>query len=155
MNRSEKALAHFSEGFSCSQSVLIAFAEDFGLERELALRVAGAFGGGMGRSAQTCGAATGALIALGLKHGKIQAEDNATREKCYALAAEFLQKFKAQNNGLSCPELLGFDIGTPEGRVQAQQTQRSATLCPHLVRSAVVLMEQVLESADATKPSED
>ncbi|MBN2003548.1 MAG: C_GCAxxG_C_C family protein [Anaerolineae bacterium] len=155
MNRSEKALAYFSEGFSCSQAVLTAFAEDFGLEHELALRVAGAFGGGMGRSAQTCGAATGALMALGLKYGKTQAEDNAKREKCYALAAEFLQKFRAQNDGLSCPELLGFDIGTPEGRIQAQQTQRSATLCPNLVRSAVVLMEQILESADASRSSGD
>ncbi len=147
MNRSEKALACFSEGFNCSQSVLAAFAEENGLEREMALRVAGAFGAGMGRTAQTCGAVTGALMALGLTYGKTQAEDNATREKCYAIAADFIQKFKAQNNGLSCSELLGFDLSTPEGRAQAQQTQRSATLCPHLVRNAVVLMEQLLEDA--------
>lgn len=147
MDRIEKATACFSEGFSCSQSVLVAFAKEHDLSQELALRVAGAFGGGMGRSGQTCGAVTGALMALGLKHGKVRADDAAAGDKCYELAGKFLQRFKEQNGGLSCPELLGRDISNPEERTLAQQEQRFSTICPRLVRNAAEILEDVLNEA--------
>lgn len=69
MNQSERAVACFKEGFSCSQAVFSTFAPQLGLECELALKVAGLFGGGMGRLGEVCGAVTGALMALGLKYG--------------------------------------------------------------------------------------
>ncbi|MCX5897676.1 MAG: C-GCAxxG-C-C family protein, partial [Proteobacteria bacterium] len=56
MNCAERAADSFARGFNCSQSVLAAYAEQFGLTEELALKVAGGFGGGMGRMAETCGA---------------------------------------------------------------------------------------------------
>lgn len=56
------------EGFNCSQIVLSSFAEDLGLDSEMANKVATCFGGGMG-SGDTCGAVTGALMVLGLKYG--------------------------------------------------------------------------------------
>jgi hypothetical protein len=72
MSRIEEAVACFAEGFSCAQAVCAVYGPLYGMEREMALRAAGAFGGGMGRSGQTCGAVTGAMIVIGLKHGKIQ-----------------------------------------------------------------------------------
>ena len=69
MSRADLALSRFSAGFSCSQSVLSAFAPDLGLELDPALRVAAAFGGGMGRTGRTCGAVTSALMALGAAEG--------------------------------------------------------------------------------------
>ena len=59
------ASSRFSEGFNCSQSVLVAFAPELGLDADAALRVSAAFGGGMGRLGDTCGAVTGALMAAG------------------------------------------------------------------------------------------
>jgi len=53
MNSAERAAAFFTRGFNCSQSMLAAYAEQFGMSDELALKVAGGFGGGMGR---LCGA---------------------------------------------------------------------------------------------------
>ncbi len=55
MNKSEPALSCFKQGFSCSQSVASAYGEQFGLNRELALKVSSAFGGGMGGMAEICG----------------------------------------------------------------------------------------------------
>jgi len=39
-----------------------------GLDRETALKVAGAFGAGMARTGGTCGSVTGALMVIGLKY---------------------------------------------------------------------------------------
>ena len=65
----DRAGSAFDEGFSCSQAVLSAFAPEHGLDRETALKVATAFGGGMGHRGDTCGAVTGAFMAIGLRHG--------------------------------------------------------------------------------------
>jgi len=64
MSRSEEALALFSSGFSCSQAVCAAYAEDLGMKRSDALRVAAGFGGGIGRTGGTCGAVSGAIMVL-------------------------------------------------------------------------------------------
>lgn len=145
MNRADDAVACFEEGFSCSQAVFSAFAPQFGLERELALKVSSAFGGGMGRLGATCGAVTGAFMALGLKHGRTQADDQESKEKAYALVQQFAREFRARHGSIVCRELLGADLSTPEGREWVEQTGISATLCPRLVQSAAEIIEQILE----------
>lgn len=44
------ARANFLGGYNCAQAVLLAFAEDAGLEKNTALRLASSFGGGVGLS---------------------------------------------------------------------------------------------------------
>ena len=46
MNKSDKALELFSNNFNCSQAVLTAFAPDFGLDEQLALKFLNQFGYG-------------------------------------------------------------------------------------------------------------
>ena len=142
--RSEKAVACF-ENFNCAQSVLATCGPELGLDRESALRVAGGFGGGMGRLGEVCGAVTGAFMVAGLKHGKSQPDDdeNDTREKAYALVYEFADRFRACNGSILCRELLGCDISTPEGRAQAKEKGLFDDLCPRLVQSAVEILEQM------------
>jgi C_GCAxxG_C_C family probable redox protein len=65
MKRTEQAENYFSNHFNCSQSVLSAFASDLRLSIDNSLKVACAFGAGMGRQQHTCGAVTGALMAIG------------------------------------------------------------------------------------------
>ena len=68
---------------NCSLAILSTYAEDLGLDREVALKAAAGFGGGMGRMAGTCGAVTGALMVLGLKHGPVEADDQQGKESVY------------------------------------------------------------------------
>lgn len=145
MNRVECAISSFEEGFSCAQAVFSAFAPQFGLDRETALKVAGGFGGGMGRLGQTCGAVTGAFMAIGLHHASIQAEDLETKEQVYTLVQEFVGKFQERNGTIACNELLNCDISIPEEREQAAEEGIFATLCPKLVRDAAEIVEQILE----------
>jgi C_GCAxxG_C_C family probable redox protein len=144
MSKPDDAAGVFADGFNCAQAVLAAFAPELGLERELALRVAGAFGGGMGRMGEVCGAVTGALMAIGLRHGKYRAEGNAARDKTYALVQEFARQFRERHGALRCRELLGYDLSTPEGRQAARDSGLHDTLCPQLVRGAAEIVEGLL-----------
>ena len=144
MSKVEEAVACFEEGFSCSQAVLSAYAPQFGLERETALKVSGAFGAGMGRMGETCGAVTGAFMAIGLKHGKTHAEDEQAKERAYRLVQEFVDQFKARHGSIVCRELLGCDLSIPEQRALAQEKKLTAILCPRFVHDAAEIVEQIL-----------
>src|SRR5512147_3016764 len=130
MTNSEKACTVFDEGFNCAQAVFSAYAEQLGLDREVALKIAGAFGGGMARRGDTCGAVTGALMVIGLKHGKAEKKDDSAREKTYKLTNEFAARFRALHGSLMCRELINCDISTPEGLKRAQDGKIFKTVCP-------------------------
>ena len=144
MSRAEIALDLFRRGFSCSQAVAAAFAPELGLDREAALRLAQPFGGGIARRADWCGAITGAFLAIGLKHGRDRAEDAAARDRTYALVNEFIARFTARHGELKCRDLLGCDIGTPEGQERAEAQKLHQTRCEEFVRDAAAILEEIL-----------
>jgi C_GCAxxG_C_C family probable redox protein len=125
--------------------VLSSFGEEFGLDRELALKVAGAFGGGMARMGETCGAVTGALMVIGLKYGKTKAGDEGVREKTYEVVREFVKRFKSRHGSLLCRELLGYDLSSPGERTAASEKGLFTTLCPQFVRNAAEILEEMIE----------
>ncbi len=141
--KKETAQALFKEGFSCSQAVLAAFAADSGLGRELALKISQPFGGGIARLADWCGAVTGALMVIGLRHGRTRAEDVAARDTTYALVQEFVRRFKARRDALRCRDLLGCDIGTPAGAQEAADRGLHDNFCPGLIADAVEILEDL------------
>jgi C_GCAxxG_C_C family probable redox protein len=145
MNKIERAVSCFNDGFSCSQAVLSTYGPQFGLDPELALKVSGAFGGGMGQMGETCGAVTGAFMVIGLKYGKTRVEDEETKKRAYRLVNEFVAKFKARNGSIICKELLGCDISTPAGMKTAKEKKLFATLCPTFVHDAAEIIEEILE----------
>jgi C_GCAxxG_C_C family probable redox protein len=144
MTKADDAVECFNKGYSCSQAVLSAYSEEFGMDKEQALRVSGAFGAGMGRLCETCGAVTGAFMVLGLKYGKVKAEDEPAKEKSYAMVKEFVKEFKAMNGSIVCRELLGCDMGTPEGMKYAKENRLASTKCPKYVRDAAGIVERLL-----------
>jgi C_GCAxxG_C_C family probable redox protein len=143
LNREEKARQMFEAHENCAQSVLSAFADDFGLDVNTALRIATPFGAGIGRSGHMCGAISGAIMAIGLARG-ITVYDKAQKDAVYALAQEFLDRFAAKHDSLSCPGLLGFDIGDPVQLEQARELNLFDTRCPEFVGDAVRITEALL-----------
>lgn len=144
MTKADDAVNCFSQGYSCSQSVLSAYSEQFGMDKEQAFRVAGAFGAGMGRLCETCGAVTGAFMVLGLKYGQVKIEDAPAKEKAYAKVQEFVREFKARNGSVVCRELLGCDMGTPGGMKFAKENRLTSTKCPKYVRDAADILERLI-----------
>jgi len=144
MSEVEKAASCFNEGFMCSQAVLTAYAEQFDIDRETALKVSAAFGGGMGRMGEICGAATGAFMVIGLKYGRTTVQDAKSHEKTNRLVKEFVDRFKSRNGSIICRELLGCDLSTPEGLKAFVDKKLRDTLCTKFVRDAAEIVRQVL-----------
>lgn len=100
MCKSDCAVDCFKNGYNCAQAVFSTYCDQLGLDKTNALRISGSFGGGMGHIDETCGAVTGAIMLIGLKHGKIQNDDNAAQEKTYTLVKEFAERFKEINGSV-------------------------------------------------------
>ncbi|MCW4055801.1 MAG: C-GCAxxG-C-C family protein, partial [Candidatus Bathyarchaeota archaeon] len=65
----DKAAIYFRGGYNCAQSVLLAMQEHYGTKSDVIPKIASAFGGGVGRCGSVCGALTGAVMTIGMKHG--------------------------------------------------------------------------------------
>jgi C_GCAxxG_C_C family probable redox protein len=145
MDAADVAAARFGEGYSCAQSVFSALAQQWCVELEVSLRVAAGFGGGIARSARTCGCVTGAIMALGLAQEGIGPEVNrAEKEKTHAVCQKFMQRFERRHGSTLCAKLLGFDISTPEGLAKARQLGLFEARCAVFVRDAVRMAQDAL-----------
>jgi C_GCAxxG_C_C family probable redox protein len=147
----DSAAARFSDGFNCAQSVLLPFAGTRRLSRTSAMRLASPFGAGIGRLGGTCGTVTGAIMALGLRHGHTKATDLQGKEEAYRLAREIVHRFVERNGSITCKDLIGCDLGTPEGAQLAKERDFHHTRCPKLVRDAVEILIEVQHSSSDTQ----
>jgi len=139
-DRVKKTVSCFQEGFSCSQAILSTYGQELGMDRATALKVSTPFGGGMARMGEVCGAVTGAFMAIGLAY----AVDKGSKEKTYEAVNKFVEKFKSRNGSISCRELLGYNIGTPDGMKAVKEKGLITTLCPKLVSDAAEILEEIL-----------
>ena len=139
--KSDDAEKAFMSGFNCAQSVFVPFAAQTALGAKSAARVASPFGGGMGKSQQTCGAVTGGLMALGLEHGFDDASDKEGKDSVLAKTKEFMAGFKERFGTLQCRELLGCDLNTDEGQKVYKDSNKRETTCLDCVRHAAAAVE--------------
>jgi C_GCAxxG_C_C family probable redox protein len=146
MNPIEQADLLFEQHYTCSQSVLGAYAGLLGMAPELALRLAMPFGAGMGRQGEVCGAVTGALMAIGLLSGSAVIDKEA-KERTYRLTLELLARFQADQGALRCRDLLGCDLTQPEGRAKAQDDGLFDLQCPVYVHRAAEILSELIASS--------
>ena len=134
MDRIEKAEELFRSGCNCSQSVFAAFADELGLDEELAKRIACGLGGGVGRMREVCGAVSAAALVIGMRMGPDKA-------KAYPVIQEFCAKFKGECGSIVCRELLegtgATAGGAPDARTVEYYRKRP---CVELVKLAVSLL---------------
>jgi C_GCAxxG_C_C family probable redox protein len=144
VEKREEAKGLHEGGANCAQSVLCPFAAELGADRETCLRVATGFGAGMGRLAGICGAVTGGFMALGLAHGMSRPEDKEAKEKTYGLVREMARRFSEAHGTVVCRELLGVDVGTPEGMAAARSANLFKTRCNGFIDEAVGIVRDIL-----------
>jgi len=144
MNRVEYAQDFLRQGYSCSQSVLGTFIEEFGVDRDTALRISSAFAGGMGGLGGVCGAVTAAFMVIGLKYGSATKQDDEEMNKISKYARSFMNEFQSCNGSALCRDLLGVDIGTPEGLETAKTKGLFENICPDIVGSSVEIIEEII-----------
>ena len=126
MTKGELARTNFQNGCNCAQAVLLAFCEDYGMDKDTAMMIAASFGAGMAGLRSTCGTVTGANMVIGLAKGSDRADANAAFR-------EFAAAFTEKNGSLVCKELLGMRIKT-------------RLTCADLCQDAGDLLERLLKS---------
>jgi C_GCAxxG_C_C family probable redox protein len=144
--RSKKAVDTYRKGYNCAQSVLHACAADLGLDPVVALKVSGAFGGGMGRIQSVCGAVTGAFMAIGFRFGMTKEGDSAAKEKTYGLVKRFADEFRKVHGSILCSDILGCDLNTPEGKKYYKDNNLTEK-CAQCVGDAAGLLTKYLSGA--------
>ena len=127
----------------CPSCTFFTFLE-YGLDTEVAKKIAGAFGGGIANNGEVCGAVTGALILIGLKYGKHKEEDNESKEKTNKITNEYINKFKKEFGSIICKDLLKYDLSIEEEAKMARESGLFKTLCPILVKKSVEIIEEII-----------
>jgi C_GCAxxG_C_C family probable redox protein len=143
MNRTETAVKLFNEGYNCSQAVLAAFCEPYGMEPKTALTLAAGFGGGIGAAGGVCGALTGAVMVLGLKYGSPDVADKTAKNEMYRKTRVLCEEYKLRTGSLYCRDLLGFDLSTEAGQLAAIEPNAFHD-CRQFVRIAADILEEML-----------
>jgi C_GCAxxG_C_C family probable redox protein len=142
MARSDIAIKAFNEGANCAQSVLLAFADDFHLDRNTALALSRGFGRGMAVG-DPCGVLLGAVMVIGLSTG-IDTDNNEAKPKAYQAVKEFTTWFRGQVGSTMCRDLLGCDISIPEHARALHEKGTFHEICAPMIREMVEHLEQAL-----------
>lgn len=112
---------------NCAQAIVHTYADIAGMDEQLAMNVANAFGAGMGNMEGTCGALVGAGIVLGML--------NKDKAKAMKDMRQIMTKFQTRNGATQCKVLKG--VGT-------KVVLRECPLC--VADAAEFLEEQIRES---------
>ena len=148
-DRIQRAVEPFMSGYGCSQSVVAAFADLYGLDETMAKRIAAGFGGGVGRMRMMCGTVSGLVILAGLDCGQTEGDDREGKAACYKVVQELLETFKQRNGSIICAELLGLN-GCPVVKTTYVPEERNAEYykkrpCAQKVESAARIFAEYLE----------
>jgi C_GCAxxG_C_C family probable redox protein len=149
MNHVEKGHYYHDRGFGCAQAVIAAFAEDFNMEVETALKISTGFGSGMGRMCEVCGALTGGFMVLGLKYGKVNTDGSKygpATEMTYKLVAKLADRFKERNGKILCKDLLGLDLSLAENREIAIERKYFVERCGKYIQDSIEILEDLLDT---------
>lgn len=132
----------FQMGFDCSQIVLSEVSEKLGMSKEEARKVAACFGIGMAQGS-ICGAATGAMMAIGLRYGNYEPFQMDKKGKVFEVRDEFMRRFEQMNGKVICPEMLGKRIDTLNDLMTTFPTGLYKN-CPRYCYNAILILNDLL-----------
>ena len=144
MDHGIKAAELFLEGYNCAQAVAVAFCDVTGLTEPQAAKMASAFGGGMGRMREVCGAVSGMMMVLSMCYGYDDPKDDAGKKELYTRAQALAEKFREENGSIICREILKNPPSdpNPSPRTQSYYAKRP---CAKMVYTAGRLLDEFME----------
>ena len=101
--------------YGCAETAFIALKEAFGLPEPGDSSAAMALNGGVAHSGATCGAVTGAALAIGLLAASRIEDHHEAKRVARVLTADLLAAFETEFGSSSCRPLTGVDLRTETG----------------------------------------
>jgi len=145
MDSIKKAHQLFSTGCNCSQAVFAALSEMVRFDENKALQIAAGFGAGICYQGQTCGAVTGAYMALGLHSGTKQITPDKVKEQTYQLIQNFNKSFTESLGSTNCTELLNKNLGDEKQLLDARESGLFVEKCPKIIATAIEIASRQIE----------
>lgn len=138
MNK-EKIFNYLSDGYNCSQTVFMYFAEKYKISLKNAGAISKAFESGM-FNGDTCGAVSGAYMILGLHFSDMK------RNEFNKKINYFNNLFKSKMSYLKCEELLGININIENNMQKAIDNGKIHSICPNAVITAIEILETMINN---------
>ena len=147
MDHGLKAAELFLSGYNCAQAVAVAFTDVTGLTEAQAAKMASAFGGGMGRMREVCGAVSGMLMVLSYVYGYDTPGDDISKKRLYGQVQALAAGFRAENGSIICREILKNPPSDPNPSPRTAEYYKTRP-CARMV----LLAGQILDDYIAAHP---
>lgn len=121
----------------CAETTFVVLAGAFGLPDGAEPSAAMALNGGVGYSGGTCGAITGAAVAIGMLSGSRIAEHRRAKRVARAVTSRLIGEFDAAHGATACRELIGRDIRTSEQHAAFLESGIWREVCMRQIESAI------------------
>ena len=139
MDHSMLAAQLFLDGYNCAQAVAAAFSDVTGLAPQQTAKSVSAFGGGMGRMREVCGAVSGMFSVLSLLYG-YETPDPAAQKMLYGAVQELAEQFRQQAGSIICREILKNPPSDPSPTPRTEEFYKQRP-CARMVIIACELLD--------------
>ncbi|WP_042331084.1 C-GCAxxG-C-C family protein [Desulfosporosinus orientis] len=124
--------------------MLTTLGEELGIERKQALRLATGFGAGIAYQGNICGAVSGAIMAIGLKHGNDEPSVQDFSNKAIFLTRELIQRITAKHGCYTCKGLTGIDhMNLEEGMKFYRELGIAEKICRPVIIDCIEIVEEI------------
>ncbi len=146
-NKDKKTIAVdlFREGYNCAQAVSMAFYEECGISRDMARNMVSAFGGGLGRQREVCGAVSGMCFVLGAISPFADEDKHHARAVVYGATQELCAEFKARHGSIVCRDILKPGASTNPEPAERTKEYYATRPCEKCVEDAAELIDTYMK----------
>lgn len=145
-----KAAELFLQGYNCAQAVAVAFCDVTGMDEKQAAKMISAFGGGMGRLREVCGAVSGMFFVLGQLYGYDNCDNDNKKMALYQQVQDLAAQFREQAGSIVCREILKNPPSDPNPTPRTAEYYKVRP-CARLVMLASDLMDEFIEKNPITE----
>ena len=143
MDHGIKAAELFLGGYNCAQSVAVAFCDITGLDEKSTAKMVSAFGGGMGRLREVCGAVSGMFFVLSLLYGYDTPGDDVSKKQLYTEVQALAAQFREACGSIICREILKNPPTDPTPSPRTAEYYKTRP-CARMVLTAATLMDEFI-----------
>ena len=144
MDHAYKAGELFLSGSNCAQAVIVAFSDVTGMDEKTSARISSAFGGGMGRMREVCGAVSGMLMVLSLLYGYEEpGENDCNKKRLYKEVQDLAGKFREEVGSIVCREILKNPPTDPNPTPRTADFYQKRP-CARMVMTAARLLDEYI-----------
>ncbi len=139
-----KALELFSNGYLCSEAVLMDIAKTHNINSPLIPNIATAFGRGLANGDSVCGALSGGILALSMMQGRQNAQESF--ELLYKNIAGLKESFGKEFGAHECSVLLGFSLNDTDAKEKFMEQNCKTCKCSNYISFTINHINEMIKS---------